>query len=66
MSENGTNVPLLEIKSQEPNGTEILKVDPKESQSLTRKSTKFFKLDRNLSNGMYSFGILLNANTYIK
>ena len=60
MSENGTNVPLLEIKSQEPNGTAILKVDLKESQSLTRKSTKFFKLDRNLSNGMYSFGILLN------
>ena len=50
-SENGTTVPLLEMKSQEPNGTKILKVDPTESQSPTRKISKCFKLDRNLSNG---------------
>ena len=50
-SENGTTVPLLEMKSHDPNGTKILKVDPTESQSPTRKISKYFKLDRNLSNG---------------
>ena len=50
-SESGKTVPLLEMKSHDPNGTKILKVDPTESQSPTRKISKYFKLDRNLSNG---------------
>ena len=50
-SGNGTTVPLLEMKSQEPNETEILKADPKESKSPARKISRHFKLDRLLSNG---------------